>query len=226
MARWMVNAPPPGSYLQGRGLIKTGDEFEAPDDPKDPFFERAREMWLPLDAAADALVEQAKSDAEQMMKDNAAAVAKRKQAEEDARNGLVGRRFEVKPNQMDSHFGRNTDRFTAKQATEDEEARDRNWQETRAKQLDAESTPEEAQKRKERAARFERDRTARASGAPPPTGTVGDSDVQPKAPEGHEPTPGAGANTGPLPATGSTPEQVAAAQKRQQDFGAAQQRKK
>jgi hypothetical protein len=217
MATWRVNAPLPGSYLQGRGLIKTGDEFQTPDDPNDPFFERAREMWIPLDAAADALVEKAKADAEEMMKENAAAVARRKQAEEDARNGLVGRRFEVKPNQIDQHFGRNADRRSAPPPpTPDEEARNRAWTEERARQLDADQSPEEKEKRQQRAVRFERDRTARASGAPPPSGTIGDSDVQPRAPKGYEPPPGAGANTGPLPATGSTPEQLAAEKARQQ----------
>lgn len=226
MAEWTCNAPLPGSYLQGRGLIRTGDRFSTPDDPNDPFFERAREMWIPEDEAADNLVEKAKGDAEQMMKDNADAIARRKQAEEDAKNGLVGRRFEVKPNQIDSHFGRNINRRGETRPTEEEAARDRGWQEERARQLDAESTPEQKAERQRKAVRFERDRTARASGAPPQTGTVGDSDVQPRAPEGHEPVPGAGANTGPLPARGATPEQLRAEQQKQQDLGAAAQKKK
>jgi hypothetical protein len=70
MARWRCNAPNPGSYLQGRGIVYPVRSSATPDEPEDPFFERAREMWVPLDSGAEKLVAQAKKDVEKMNKEN------------------------------------------------------------------------------------------------------------------------------------------------------------
>jgi hypothetical protein len=107
MARWICNAVLPGSFLQGRGIIKTGQEFETPDDPDDPLFERARESWLPQDAAAEKLVAQAKKDADKMVDESAKAAARRRQAEEDAKNGVLTRTFETKKDSIAQQFGAN-----------------------------------------------------------------------------------------------------------------------
>jgi hypothetical protein len=105
MARWLCNSPLPGAELKLRGIVKTGMEFSTPDDPEDPYFERARESWIPLDSAAEKLVAQAKKDADKLNEQRAKELARRRQLEEDAKNGINTRPFETKPNQVDQHFG-------------------------------------------------------------------------------------------------------------------------
>lgn len=125
MARWLCNSPLPGAELKLRGIVKTGLEFSTPDDPKDPYFERARESWIPLDSAAEKLVAQAKKDAEKMNEQRAKELAQRRQLEEDARNGIVTvRPFETKPNQVEQHFGLGIGR--GETAPQDEEIQKRN----------------------------------------------------------------------------------------------------
>lgn len=99
MARWRCNAPNPGSYLQGRGIVFPGQEFTTPDDPDDPFFERARQMWVPLDGGADKLVSQAKKDVEEMNKENARAAAERDRLEKDAASGVRRAEFKTREDQ-------------------------------------------------------------------------------------------------------------------------------
>lgn len=84
MASWRCNAANPGSYLQGRGIMRPGQEFTTPDDPEDPFYERARQLWIPLDAAAEKLVKQAKTDAEKTNKEEMQAAAERKRLADNA----------------------------------------------------------------------------------------------------------------------------------------------
>lgn len=124
MARWLCNAPLPGSELKLRGIVKTGMEFSTPDDPKDPYFERARESWLPLDSAAEKLVVQAKKDAEAINKQKQEDLARRRQLEEDAKNGINTRPFETKPNQVEQHFGLGIGR--GETVPQDEEIQKRN----------------------------------------------------------------------------------------------------
>lgn len=124
MARWLCNSPLPGAELKLRGIVKTGMEFSTPDDPKDPYFERARESWLPLDSAADKLVSQAKKDADKMNEQKAQDLAKRRQLEEDAKHGINTRPFETKPNQVEQHFGLGIGR--GETVPQDEEIQKRN----------------------------------------------------------------------------------------------------
>jgi hypothetical protein len=99
MARWRCNAPNPGSYLQGRGIVFPGQEFTTPDDPDDPFFERARQMWVPLDSGAEKLVKQAKADVEEMNKENARAAAERRRLEDEAASGFRKAEFKTREDQ-------------------------------------------------------------------------------------------------------------------------------
>jgi hypothetical protein len=124
MARWLCNSPLPGAELKLRGIVKTGMEFSTPDDPEDPYFERARESWIPLDSAAEKLVAQAKKDADKLNEQRAKELARRRQLEEDAKNGINTRPFETKPNQVDQHFGLGIGR--GETVPQDEEIQKRN----------------------------------------------------------------------------------------------------
>jgi hypothetical protein len=53
MATYKINAPPPGSYVEGFGLLVTGSECEMPDDYP------PHRLWEPVDAAARACFERA-----------------------------------------------------------------------------------------------------------------------------------------------------------------------
>src|SRR3954465_3839573 len=99
MARWRSTAGNPGSYLQGRGIVSPGEEFTTPDEPEDPFFERARELWIPLDSGSQKLVAQAKKDVERMNKERAQAAAERKRLEEEGAAGVFAREFKTREDQ-------------------------------------------------------------------------------------------------------------------------------
>lgn len=141
MARWRCNAPNPGSYLQGRGIVFPGQEFTTPDDPDDPFFERARQMWVPLDSGAEKLVKQAKADVEEMNKENARAAAERKRLEEEAGSGP--RRAEFKTRDDQGPGVAQSTRFVGKFAA-DEEHQKRNdaWTKQVRKEQKKDESPE------------------------------------------------------------------------------------
>lgn len=145
MARWLCNSPLPGAELKLRGIVKTGMEFSTPDDPKDPYFERARESWIPLDGAAEKLVSKAKKDAEEINKQKAHDAARRRQLEEDALLGVNTRPFETKPNQVEQHFGLGIGR--GETAPQDEEIQKRNeaWTKEVRKQQKKDESSEERQ---------------------------------------------------------------------------------
>lgn len=140
MASWRCNAANPGSYLQGRGIVRPGQEFMTPDDPDDPFFERARQLWIPLDAAAEKLVKQAKADAEKTNKDEMQAAAERKRLEEDA-GGFRPREFKTREDQLSGVA--QSERFVGK-FTADEEHQKRNdaWTKQVRKDQKKDESPE------------------------------------------------------------------------------------
>jgi hypothetical protein len=123
MARWQCNAPMPGSYLQGRGLVYPGQEFSTPDEKDDPFFERAREMWIPLDGAAKSLIKEAQADAEKLNKQRQQEAAERKKLEEQA-GGVPIREFRTREERADGLAEHQ--RFVGKPPGNDEAAEKRN----------------------------------------------------------------------------------------------------
>ena len=135
MAEWICNAELPGSYLQSRGIVRPGQQFSTPDDESDPFFEPARESWVPVDSAAEKLVKKAQDNADKIGKQRAEQAARRRQLEEDAKNGLTVREFQTKPYDPNAQigFGRNT-RGDARTAGEDEEKRNDAWAKQYAKE--------------------------------------------------------------------------------------------
>ena len=66
MAKYRINTPAPGSYIEKLGIVEPGTEIELPDDYE------PRNSWLPLDAAAlkafaarnERVIAKAKQDAE------------------------------------------------------------------------------------------------------------------------------------------------------------------
>jgi DNA segregation ATPase FtsK/SpoIIIE-like protein len=144
MARWQCNAPNPGSYLQGRGIVMPGQEFTTPDDPDDPFFERARQMWVPLDAGAEKLVKQAKADVEEMNKENARAAAERRRLEDEAASGF--RKAEFKTREDQGPGISQSQRFVGKfVADEEDQKRNDAWTKQVRKQQGKDDTSEEKQ---------------------------------------------------------------------------------
>jgi hypothetical protein len=160
MARWRCNAPNPGSYLQGRGIVFPGQEFSTPDDPEDPFFERAREMWVPLDSGAEKLVAQAKKDAEKMNKERAQAAAERKKLEEEGAAGVFAREFKTREDQGPGVS--RSERFRGKfVADENEQARNDAW----TKQVQKEAKKGGASDEKQAVQEVVREHQALAGGA-------------------------------------------------------------
>ena len=218
MAYWRCNAEEPGSYLQGRGIVAPGREFYTPDDPEDPYFERAREKWIPLDGAAKSLVEKAKEDAKKANEESARLAAERKQAEEDARNGISRREFKTREEQQPGVAANQRFRQGEPRPTEEEQARDQAWRDEHERQVSENLTPEQRASRAEAVRAYERDRQARASGGHPPDAGLNppqDADVQPRRPQGAEPSLAVG-QTGPHPITGTSQEGVQAERDRQQ----------
>lgn len=161
MARWICNAPLPGSELKLRGIVKTGMEFSTPDNPDDPYFERARESWIPLDGAAEKLVAQAKKDADAMNKQKQEDLARRRQLEEDAKHGINTRPFETKQNQIDQHFGLGIGR--GETAPQDEAIQKRN--EAWTKQYQKQQKKDDSSEERQVAAEVVREHIALAGGA-------------------------------------------------------------
>lgn len=160
MARWRCNAPNPGSYLQGRGVVFPGQEFTTPDDPEDPFFERARQMWVPLDSGAEKLVAQAKKDVEEMNKENARALADRKRLAEEADAGF--RRAEFKTREEQGPGIAQSKRFVGKfAANEEDQARNDAW----TKQVQREAKKGGASEEKQAVQDVVREHQALAGGA-------------------------------------------------------------
>lgn len=52
MARYIANCALPGLYIQNRGIIQPGVEFEVSDDENDPRYEPPRNSFIPVDEAA------------------------------------------------------------------------------------------------------------------------------------------------------------------------------
>lgn len=160
MARWRCNAGNPGSYLQGRGIVMPGQEFTTPDEPEDPFFERARELWIPLDAGAEKLVAQAKKDVERMNKERAQAAAERKRLEEEGAAGVFAREFKTREDQGPGVA--QTDRFRGKfVADENELKRNEAW----TKQVQKEQKKGGASEEKQAVQDVVREHQALAGGA-------------------------------------------------------------
>jgi hypothetical protein len=144
MARWRCNAGNPGSYLQGRGIVSPGQEFTTPDEPEDPFFERARELWIPLDSGSEKLVAQAKKDVERMNKERAQAAAERKKLEEEGAAGVFAREFKTREDQEPGVS--RSERFRGKfVADENEQKRNDAWAKESRRQAKKEGQSEERQ---------------------------------------------------------------------------------
>jgi hypothetical protein len=117
----------PGKLPAGpRDCVARGRSSATPDEPEDPFFERAREMWVPLDSGAEKLVAQAKKDVEKMNKERAQAAAERKRLEEEGAAAVFAREFKTREDQGPGVS--RSERFRGKfVADENEQARNDAW---------------------------------------------------------------------------------------------------